>query len=292
MAKYVPGWPVRILEKDSNDPLQHNLWNLQATYHGVVDRREKFQRAVAAVRQRGVDGELGPVGVNRELKRLEGEFVKEVGETLAPMVARVRARTDELHAKLTKRQVKESANADEAVRNAFAEHRAIGRFEALPRDQRRAAVRVALEKKDFAFLSVIYAEPALLDEVTARIVGLELMRNADPAAFNELQTLTGAVNPTTGEHDPLNPLVVASFMIDNAAEFARELTGTTPTAKERLTEAGIKVDGSRIVLSDEQAKDVAIFRSARDVAAAEGKEVEIVGPDGLGSYEPGSNGAA
>jgi hypothetical protein len=57
------------------------------------------------------------------------------------------------------------------------------------------------------------------------------MRNSDPQAFREYQELVGAPNPTDGTFEPLSPLNVASYMIDNGAEFAREMTGIEPAAR-------------------------------------------------------------
>jgi len=61
-------------------------------------------------------------------------------------------------------------------------------------------------------------------------------------AFDELQQIAGRLDPATGEHDALNPLTVASYLLDNVAGYAREVTKLEPTAREILVEHGINPD--------------------------------------------------
>jgi hypothetical protein len=107
------------------------------------DLRNEFDRRVAAVQ---ADADLTVSGKQKKLRALATEYREHPQVAhFEKLLKEQRAREAELRAKLTARpRGKVSENADEAVRAAFAEHRAIMRFEALTPEQRRVAVRIAL----------------------------------------------------------------------------------------------------------------------------------------------------
>jgi hypothetical protein len=167
--KYFPQWPKTPFNSEPNDPHGRALWHLQAAHRGLQLLRQDFSERKAQIEERGRIGELGPLGVSRELKKLAVEFDDDL-KRLASLIDIGKKYHSDLKTKLTSRETPKSASADEAVERAFARHRTIQRFEALDSSQRREAVKVAIQKGDAAFLSVLLAEPALLDQRTAVII--------------------------------------------------------------------------------------------------------------------------
>ncbi len=277
MGVHIPRWPGRPVEKDDGTPTVHSLWNLQASHAGLEDAFRQFASRVTEVREQERTGVLGPKGVERELRRVTDEFVGRTQGQFGPLVETARQHVAKLRAKLTAPPSRSGESASDAVAREFRNHRAIMRFEGLPRDQRREAVKIAIQKGDREFLAIIHSEPALLDDVSHKMVAHRLMQLSDPVAFDELQQIAGRLDPATGEHDAVSPLTVASYMLDNVAAYAREVTKLEPTAREILVEAGINPDLDQISLSDAQAHDVAIFRAARSFAAENRKSLEVQG---------------
>src|SRR5207302_1291212 len=104
-------------------------------------------------------------------------------------LAALRKQEASLRAKLTNRPSPEldKLSPYQAVSLAMAEGRTIARFEALSPDQRREAVRIALDKSDTKFLALVLREPALLPDAIARRIEGELSRSADPDGYRQLQ---------------------------------------------------------------------------------------------------------
>jgi hypothetical protein len=65
----VPRWPGRKILKHADNGVDRHLWVFQGCYRGALDERAEFERALAAVRELQTSGGLGPVGLQRELKR-------------------------------------------------------------------------------------------------------------------------------------------------------------------------------------------------------------------------------
>lgn len=287
---FLPSWPLenRKLHMTSTNPHEVSLWKLHGAYNGARAVRESFAARKAEIEQRGRDGELGPRGVQKELKALVAEFEPRLRE-LGSLVEEARKHHGTVRDKLTAREIKKSADADEAVRRALAEDRAIRRFESLQPAQRREAVRVAIEKRDAQFLSTVLAEPGLIDETTARVVQTELMRAGNRVLFAEYQELGGKMDER-GEVDPLtSPLITAAYVLDSTREWMEEQSCGVDAATT-LRRAGVEIgDGPAVVLNPEQAKDPSVYRAARDAAHAAGKLLTVTGDEG-GTITPPSSG--
>jgi len=287
-GRYFPEWPRPWLERDvEGDERVNTLWRLQAAYNGTRDLRQQFSQRKSEIEQRAKEGELGPKGVEMELKKLAAEFEPKLGQ-LAALVNKAKAHHNAMRDKLVARPAaKESASADEAVRRAFQEHRAISRFESLDSTQRRDAIRLAIEKKNANFLSAILNEPALLGETDARRIEVALMAQADKALFRGYEELGGKLDgngEVLAAHE--SPLAVASYVLDDTRDWIAEEVGGLD-ARSVLGRAGVDLDAAAIMLTSDQAKDTALYRAAKVTAAADGKILSIVGDDSMqGSITP------
>lgn len=285
-SRYFPNFPITRKIKDGASLHESALWWCQAAHGGAADLREQFLRRKAEIEQRAADGELGPKGVEKALKALAAEFEPRL-QQLGALVDKAKAHHNEVRAKLTAQSApKPSANADEAVENAFRRHRAISRFESLDPAERREAIRLAIDKRDVGFLSAIVAEPALLNEADARRIEVAIMSGADKALFNEFQELGGRLGPdgqVLAAHE--SPLAVASYVLDDTKQWLDEQAGGID-ASTTLSRAGVATDGPALTLTAEQARDAQLYRAAREVAEQAGKVLSISGDGSAGSITP------
>lgn len=245
----------------------------------VKTLRHEAQAAKAEVEQKYKSGVLGPVGRTDELARVGQEFIKRLDE---PRRKQERGRK---HAAELKRQSRvnplsvTSKNADEAVERAFQRHRAIQRFENLDSSKRRQAVDVALEKRDWSFLTVLLGEPALLDERTARVIEIEMLRNTNREAFDQLQELEGIFR-YDGEVDGLTgALPVLGFCISETENWLKQEFGDGSMTLEKLAQSkGLAqpvIDDGSITLTREAAHDVELFRAAKAEAESRGLSLQV-----------------
>ncbi len=286
-SNYFPDFPIaRKLKGDSAGPHEAALWHLYGTYNGAKDVREQFTQRKAEIEARGKAGELGPRGVEMELKKLAAEFEPRLRQ-LGALVDKVKAHHNETRAKLTARtKVEKSADADEAVRRAFQEHRVIARFESLDPAERREAIRLAVDKRDVNFLAAIVAEPALLNDADVRRIETVLMSTADKGLFHEYEELGGTLD-AKGEvmfpHE--SPLAVASFALDSTREWIAEQAGGLD-ARGILDQAGVDLTVPVLSLTTDQGHDPQVYRAARELAMADGKVLSIGGDNGAAATIP------
>jgi hypothetical protein len=288
-GKYFPNWPLgdrKLAGDGTGNPHDRALWYCFAAHGGAKDLREQFAAKKREIEERRRSGELGPLGVDKALKALVVEFDAKLAH-LAKLVDSAKSHHESIRTKLTQRESKKSQDADEAVRRAFQEHRVIARFEALDAHQRREAIRLAIEKKDSNFLSALLAEPALLDETSARSVEIALMQSADNGLFAQFEELGGRLNAHGEIDEPqTSPLAVASFVLADTKEWMNEHVGGAD-ARSVLGRAGVALDGAAIMLTPDQAKDPALYRAAKETAATDGKILSIAGGNGAtGSITP------
>jgi len=288
-SKYFPNFPIsRTLKGDgSGDPHETALWNTFAAYNGVRDLRAQFTQRKSEIEQRGASGELGPVGIEKELKKLAAEFEPRL-RSLGALVDKAKKHHQDTRAKLTAQSTgPKSADYDQAVDRGLRKDRTIRRFEALDKDQRREAIRLALQKNDGAFLEAVIGEsPSLVDETTARMIETALMRNADKAVFAQYEELGGKLG-NNGEvvaaHE--SPLAVAGYVLDDTREWLAEQAGGLDP-RSILGRAGIALDGPAIMITPEQGHDPAVYRAAKEIAASDGKVLSIGGGNGAGNITP------
>jgi hypothetical protein len=148
-----------------------------------------------------------------------------------------RKRIEELRATLTKRDVPKDLSPFEQVDLAHRRDRAVRRFESLPPDARRAALRGALEARDVNFLEPLYSEPGLLSTQDAQRVEAVLMEGADPKLFAELTDLAGRIGPD-GQHDPVTSGVMVPCIPRPQAPMRSEMRNqpVRPTARRRVSD--------------------------------------------------------
>jgi hypothetical protein len=278
---YTPRFPITRLLSVQKEP---HLYDLSAAYNGVLDRREKFLAAKTEIEERGRNGVLGPVGVRDALRELAADFSREIEHDLKPLVSRVRKHADGLKEKLVKRTVRPSPDADTAVRAALAEDRMIRRYEAMKPEQQREALRTLLADGDQRMLRVLSDEPGLLPDAVVKSVRTELMKSRPE--WPQYTELVGQ-HDQRGDVDPLtSPLTVAEMVVNSAADWARREVGVEQAGEEKLKAAGVNLNGDKITLSVEQSKDVAMYRSAREIAAHRSVPLEIAGDEGTGEIGP------
>jgi hypothetical protein len=118
-----------------------------------------------------------------------------------------------------------------------ARERAIDRFIQLNPSDRRNAIRVASEKRDFQFLQMILYEPALVDGRTAQAIQTDIARSSRPDLFRHYQDLHGQIVEGTTEPDGLTgALSVTAYAIDSTFEWLDKEAGIESTMAERLAQ--------------------------------------------------------
>jgi hypothetical protein len=288
-SKYFPNFPIsRPLKGDgTGDPHETALWHCYAAHGGVKDLRAQFTQRKTEIEARGASGELGPVGVTNSLKALAAEFEPRL-RSLAALVDKAKAHHASVRQKLTTQSTgSKSADFDQAIERGMRKDRTIRRFEGLDKAQRREAIRIAMEKNDAAFLEAVIGEsPSLVDEPTARMIEISLMRSADKAFFAQFEELGGKLG-SNGEvvaaHE--SPLTVAGFVLDDTREWIDEQVGGLD-ARSILGRAGIDLAGPALALTPDQAKNPSIYRAAREVALVDGKVLSIMGHGDAGAITP------
>jgi hypothetical protein len=208
------------------------------------------------------------------------------------------ARVNELQTQLTARpELPDGTPEHLRMRRELQADRTIREYLKLEPAARRRAVEDAREKLSKGdanarlFLSDLLQEPAALDTQMATRVEADLMKNADPGAFKELEEFLGPM--INGQRDELfGALPVTEYSVQLFRDFMDEQCGAnsaTEAARAPL-EKQLAVKGAPLVLSDEEAHDPAIYRLARDLAKEHGRVLSITGPQGEGSIDPNANG--
>jgi hypothetical protein len=131
------------------------------------------------------------------------------------------------------------------------------------------------------FLSDALTEPGLVDAATAMRIEADLMKSADPQAFNELAEFLGPV--VNGQRDEIaGALPVTEYSMKLFRDFMDEHCGTNAAteAARAVIEKQLEKPGPAIEMSDIEAHDPSLYRLARDMAQEHGRVLTIRGPEG------------
>jgi hypothetical protein len=268
------------------------------------DLRDEFIKQVEKIRAKERDGFLGPKGVADALRTLRAEFETKItteswnaGDNWDEWLGRARTRVSDLQGRLIARpELPADTPPHLAMRRELQADRAMREHFKLEPAARRAVVAGAREKlaKGDAgarlFLSDLLNEPGALDAQTAARVEADLMANADPQAFRELEDFLGPM--TNGERDPnFGALPVVEYSLKLFRDFMDGECGTNSAteAARALIEKQLKTPGPAIELSDLDARDPSVYRLARDLAQQHGRVLTVSGPEGSGSIGAADN---
>jgi hypothetical protein len=240
---------------------------------------DTFDQAAAKI---DADVTLTDIGKARARRALVAEFRENADvKRHQANVAKGRERIKELTTELTAPKIPKDLSVYEQMMLADKHTRMIRSYESVPPSERHRVLRDAVQRRDLETLQAIYGA-GILPEADARRVQAVLLEGADPAKFKQLVELAGQFD-ANGEHDPTTSAVLcASFAVDQLLEHCDSWAGLSrevEAARARFAEM-LKTPGAPITLSSEEAHDAQIYRTARDVAASNGRVLSISGPEG------------
>lgn len=223
------------------------------------------------------DADLTATGKMKKRAELVAELRNGRIKNFEGQVSKGRARIQELTRKLTQRPKPENESVYDSVARAHREHRVIKRFERLEPAARREAFRRAVMNRDADLLQPLLAEPALLNEQDAALAQTALMERWNPTLNLELNELAGTPDPS-GNRDPLTSAVeCASYSLKLLNDELDRWAGSSRELSETRTQL-LAQKGDAIVITPEQARNVDIYRVAKQVAAENGKALRIEDP--------------
>jgi hypothetical protein len=108
------------------------------------------------------------------------------------------------------------------------------------------------------------------------------MKSRDKYKFGALQELGGRFDHTGKADLTTSAIEVTKYAVDAMREWAKEEAGVTPGPAQILESAGVAIDAAApaVTLTPQQARDVEIYRSAKQVAGEMGKVLSIAADDG------------
>lgn len=288
-----PQWPFsrhNVSKPNFNDG--DKLWPLWiSTQHAQGPLRDEFDRLAAEVDANPDLSASGKAKARKELVQAYRNSDK-VTRHVAP-IEKARKHMEELSAELAKAHSYENESPFDAVARAHRVDRIIRRFESLPPDQRRAALRTAIEKGDAEFLAPLLSEPGLLTAQDAARAEAVVLEKADPGKAKELAELAGPLDSNGNRDVQTSALAVAEYSMALLDEHMDSWAGS-----DRETEAAravfarqLEKPGAPLVLTNEEGHDPRLYKLARDMAAANGRLLSIDGPEGSSAIDPAATGA-